>query len=174
MPIVDPFDHDDLDRVLTNKDRLIMVETILSWADLDTGLSRLILLIFGLDDDAGSILIGNMDLKTKAEKIKILYDHRQMKKDTESLTSLISGMKTFSACRNAIAHRKVIGRLKSVPTRIVFLSAKHIKRSPGQFEMLAIDHSEMIASAAFASNAAITVGKMITSLQSRTDNLKDS
>ena len=67
---IKPFDVEDLDRTLEDQDRLIMAETILAWADLDTGISRLILLVFGLDDDAGSILIGNMDLKTKVEKSK--------------------------------------------------------------------------------------------------------
>ncbi len=70
-----PFDIDDLDRTLSDQDRLVMAETILAWADLDTGISRLILLTFNLEHDAGSILLGNMDLKTKVEKIKMLHEH---------------------------------------------------------------------------------------------------
>ena len=165
-----PFDVDDLDRSLTDNDRLLMAETILAWADLDTGISRFILLVFRIEDDAGSILIGNMDLKTKAEKIKMLYDHAGNTTVAAQFTRLIKAMQTFSECRNTIAHRKVIGRMISKPTRLAFMSAKHVKRQPGVFEMLCIDNTELIASAQFARKAAVKIHEMIGVLEDSRDN----
>jgi hypothetical protein len=162
---IKPFDPDDLERVVTDADRLIMAETILAWADLDTGISRLIVLVFGLEDDAGSILIGNMDLKTKVEKIKMLNDHHGRLKSAASLGRLITAMRTFSESRKVVAHRKCIGRLISAPTRLVFLSARHIKKLPGQFEMLCVDHSELVASAEFARGASVKVHAMIEAIE---------
>jgi hypothetical protein len=166
-PSVPPFDINDLDRTVSDADRLIMIETILAWADLDTGISRLILLVFGVEDDAGSILIGNMDLKTKVERIKMLYDHRGESADAASLAKLITTMKHFSVCRNSVAHRKLIGRLFSDPTRMVFLSARHIKHSTNQFEMVSIHHSELIESGKFARKASEKIHDLIATLEDR-------
>ena len=118
-----------------------MAETILAWADLDTGISRLIFLMFGIDSDAGSILIGNMDLKTKAERIKSLYSHLGNDAGAASFSKLSNAMREFSFSRNSIAHRKCIGRLKSEPSRLVFMSSRHVKGEQGSFEMIAIDRS---------------------------------
>lgn len=150
-----------------------MAETILAWADLDTGISRLILLIFGIQDDAGSILIGNMDLKTKVEKIKMLHAHHSYSKATEGFTTLITSMKHYSDCRNIVAHRKCVGRLVSEPTRLAFLSAKHIKKTPGQFEIVCVDHSELVESAEFARDTALNIGAMITAIETRNKNSPD-
>lgn len=169
-PTPKPFDVNDLDRTIEDDDRLIMAETILAWADLDTGISRLILLVFGLADDAGSILIGNMDLKSKVEKIKVLYDHLGNKAGAANLTKLITAMKAYSQCRNTVAHRKVIGKLISQPTRLVFLSARHVKGQPGKFEVDCVDHSELVASAKFARDAAVKVNSLIVKFEDSRDN----
>lgn len=164
-PIPEPFNVDDLERVVTDGDRLIMIETILAWADFDTGISRLILLLFGLEDDAGSILIGNMDLKTKVERMKTLYAHYGNTDGARKLGQLTKAMELFSPSRNNIAHRKCIGRLISEPERLVFLSAKHVKGQRGQFEMLMVHHSEMVSSAKFARHAAGIVHRLIDAIE---------
>jgi hypothetical protein len=164
------FDVDDLERVATDGDKLIMIETILAWADLDTGISRLIMLLFGLEADAGSILIGNMDLKTKVERIKALYEQYGNTAGKDKMVQLINAMRLFSACRNTIAHRKCIGRLISQPQRLVFISTKHVKGQLDQFEMLAIDHSEMIASAKFARKASETIHRLIEAIETRRED----
>ena len=166
-------DADDLDRKLTVEDRLIMAETILAWADLDTGISRLILLAFGLEDDLGSILIGNMDLKTKVEKIKMLYDHCGDSASASHLAKLSTAIQKFSECRNTVAHRKVIGRLISQPTRLVFLSAKHVKRQRGVFEMLNVDHAELIMSAKFAREASVRIHSIVINFEDSRDNRRN-
>lgn len=160
-----PFDMDNLERVITDADKFVMVETILAWADLDTGISHLTLLMFGLEHDAGSILIGNMDFKTKVERLKALHDHHGKSGAAASLGRLITSMRTFSASRNTVAHRKHVGRMKSDPTRLVFLSSKHVKGKPGHFEILCVDHSELIASAKFARDASAKVQIMIERIE---------
>jgi hypothetical protein len=168
--ILQTFDVDDLECVVTDADKLIMAETILAWADLDTGISRLTLLLLGLHADAGSILIGNMDLKTKVERIKSLYEQYGNAAAKDSFTKLIKSMKDFSSSRNAIAHRKCIGRLISQPTRVVFLSSKHVKGQRDRVEMMCVDHSEMIASADFARKAAASVHRKIDAFEDRRNN----
>jgi hypothetical protein len=170
---LETFDLDDLERVLSDQDKLVMAETILAWADLDTGISRLIFLIFGISEDGGSILIGNMDLKTKAERIKMLYDHAGNERGSASFNRLINAMKKHSFSRNAIAHRKCIGKLISKPTMLVFMSSKHVKGQANQFEMLCIDHSEIVGSAKFAREAAVKIGDMIIAIEDRRKNLAD-
>jgi hypothetical protein len=170
-PTPKSFDLADLDRALSDQDRLVMAETIFAWADLDTGISRLILLIFGIQDDAGSILIGNMDLKTKVEKIKMLHEHHGHADSAQRFAKLITAMKDYSDCRNIVAHRKCVGRLISEPSRLAFLSAKHVKKTPGQFEIVCVDHSELVASANFARDTAVKVHEMIVAIE---DGMQDS
>ncbi|WP_143146817.1 hypothetical protein [Novosphingobium sp. NDB2Meth1] len=146
-----------------------MAETILAWADLDTSISRLILLLFGVRDDAGSILIGNMDLKTKVEKIKLLHAHYGLDDHAKSFAALSSKMQEFSKCRNTVAHRKCIGKSLSDPTRLIFISAKHVKGQPDVFEMLSVDHSELIASAFFARQASQSIADMIGEIEDARD-----
>jgi hypothetical protein len=155
------FDISDLDRFITDEDKFVMIETILAWADLDTGISRLTLLMFGLQEDAGSILIGNMDLKTKVERLKALHDHYGRSEGALSLGRLLKAMRSHSGSRNVIAHRKHVGRMKSEPKRLVFMSSKHVKGSIGSFEILCVHHSEFIASAAFARDASVKIAMMI-------------
>ncbi len=126
--------------------------------------------MFGLESDAGSILIGNMDLKTKVERIKALYEQYGNSVGKNAMGRLITAMREFSFSRNAIAHRKCVGKLISQPTRLVFLSTKHIKGQSDSFEMLAIDHSEMTASAKFARDASVTVARMIDAIQASGNN----
>lgn len=173
-PTTKPFDIDDLDRTLSDQDRLIMAETVLAWADLDTGISRLILLVFRVEHDAGSILIGNMDLKTKVEKIKMIHEHHGSSAGAATFAKLANAMKNLSECRNIVAHRKCIGKLISEPTRLSFLSAKHVKKVPGQFEIVCVDHSELIASAEFARDAAVKVHDMIVAIEDRQEDRSSS
>jgi hypothetical protein len=106
-----------------------------------------------------------MDLKTKVEKIKMLHEHHGRGKHAESFAKLITAMRKFSDCRNIVAHRKCVGKSRSEPSRLAFLSAKHIKKVPGQFEIMYVDHSELITSAEFARDSAVKVHEMIIAIE---------
>jgi hypothetical protein len=164
-PQIATFDVSDIEPSLSDNDKIILADTILAWADFETGVTYFIFLVFGLDFDAGSILLERMDLKTKLMRIKSLHEHHNKIEGAKSLRNLISNVEEFSASRNVIAHRKCIGSMISQPTRLVFMSSQHVKKQPGTLEILCVDHSELIASANFARQAAKNVKTLIDAIE---------
>lgn len=143
------FPMDDLERVVPDSAKLAMAEVILSWATFDSLVSQWTILAFGMSFDVGAIFVGNMDTKSKLDKLCILYEHVGL-----------SGLKTVKALRkqhgdhvnvrNAIAHSSCVGRLKSDPQRIVFSPFKAVKGEVGTMEIAAIHIEQFRAAAEFA------------------------
>ena len=66
------FDLSDLSHDIHQEARDVICDVILSWARLDSLVSQLALLSFGLALDGGTILLGAMDTKAKLDRLKKL------------------------------------------------------------------------------------------------------
>ncbi len=147
------FQEENLERHISSDMKIAIADLIMAWAALDTIIEYWSGLTFGLPMDLHSILFGNMQTKARIEKLKLAFSHYGNDSSAKSLTRLAKGHSKFADTRNAIAHRKCIGTLKDDPSRLVFTSTKHVKKSVGNFEVLAIDLSEIKAATDFAINA---------------------
>jgi hypothetical protein len=144
---------DDVDRTLTQEARDAVADLVLAWAGYDTMVSYWMMLTFNLDLDVGSILLGNMDTKTKLDRMKALFVHMGADKAAASIERLSKAHLEFVDARNAVAHRRCIGMQKSDPCRLLFTSVKHVRKDVGAFEMLAVDVNMLKAGAQFANEA---------------------
>ncbi len=144
---------DDLDRTLTQDAKDAICDLVLAWAGFDTTVSYWMGLTFGLDIDIASILIGNMDTRTKLDRMKLVYDHLGAPQASASIGRLVKAHGEFVDTRNAIAHRRCVGMTHTDCERLIFTSSKHIRKDVGRFEVLAIDVEQLKAATSFANEA---------------------
>ena len=156
---------DDIDLCITKEAKLAVADMVLAWAALDTMISYWVLLLFGMPMDTGSILLGNMDTKTKITRLKQFFQHHGNAKEAALAQRLSKSHEKFVDARNTIAHRRCFGMQKSDPTRLMFSSTKHILGEVGKFEILAIDLSEIRAATKFASDAEKSIFRLTEPLQ---------
>ena len=65
-----------------------MLDVILAWAKLDSSLSLWLVSTLGLQLDDGAILVENMDLENKLNRLKRLFAHRGMTPVVTRIASL--------------------------------------------------------------------------------------
>lgn len=114
------FTLDDLEPDISPSGRDIICDVVLSWARLDSLVSQLVLTAFGLAVDGGTILLGQMDTRTKLDRLKRLYDHHGMTDAAQSISNLRAWHKKHVDVRNTIAHHTCAGSWRSDPSMIVF------------------------------------------------------
>jgi hypothetical protein len=148
------FTLEDLEYDISPTAREVICDVILSWARLDSLVSQLTLLAFGLAIDGGTILLGSMDTKTKLDRLKKLYDHHGMFDAAQSIANLRAWHKEFVDIRNTIAHHTCAGSWKSDPSIIVFAPVRAFQGTLNQVEIAHVPLADMIRAARFASSAA--------------------
>lgn len=163
--------YDKLERDLPVSVRLLISDLVLAWASFDTVVSYWTSLVFGLDLDVSSILLGTMTAKTKLDRMKLLAEHLGQTEAVASIASLASQERDMAECRNTIAHRRCIGlTTDDAGTEwLVFTSTKHMKKERGMYEVRQVDLNEIRASASFASQASDKILEMVKPLADRYD-----
>lgn len=151
---MEQFSKDDLTFTLDDKARAVMLGVILEWARYDSLVSQWLLYAFGLSPDEGAILLGNMDTRTKLERVKNLYQHHAMDEAVDRIARLQKAHGDLVDVRNAIAHAMCAGHRKSDPEQIIFAPVRPVKGRLGN--MLVEMHSvkSMEAAAFFAKGIA--------------------
>jgi hypothetical protein len=157
----------DLRNDIDPKVRDIICDVILSWARLDSLISQLVLLAFGLALDGGTILLGTMDSRNKLDKLKNLYDHHGMSEAADSIGNLQQWVKAFVDVRNTIAHHTCAGSWKSDPDMLVFAPVRAMQGQLNHVEVQHIPLREMNRSADFAMKAADAIQKITGPLTER-------
>jgi len=164
------FPIDDLDPNLTQEARDVICDLTLAWASYDTMISYWMILTFGLEMDVGSILLGNMDTKSKLDRMKLLCDHLGFKGSVDSIARLQKSHLEFVEARNALMHRRCIGMTHNDDCeRLVFTSVKHIRRDIGNFELLAFDLNMFKTATNFANEAVDKIMKITKPLALKRD-----
>lgn len=133
----------DLERVIPDATRLMMLDLVMIWARVDSGIGQLASTIFGMRPSIGAVIFNRMRVQDRLMRLRDLclqMEHedgakhfRQMKKEYEK----------HSKPRNLIAHAACIGITKSEPVSLVFLPFE----AEGAYGNLAIERVpvEMVA-----------------------------
>jgi hypothetical protein len=148
------FTLEDLEQDISPAARDIICDVVLSWARLDSLISQLVLLAFGLAIDGGTILLGQMDTRSKLDRLKRLYDHHGMTDAAQSIANLRAWHKRFVDVRNSISHHTCAGSWKSDPSMIVFAPVRAMQGSLDRVEIEHIPLAEMVRAITFAAEAA--------------------
>jgi len=139
-----------------------MLDLILTWARLDTACSIWVTLAFGMCTDSGPILLGNMDMKTKLDRLKALAAHHDLKPTAKSIANLQKIVAHYVPLRNAIAHSMLTGERISKPGTIVF---SPLKPAPGILEHMLI-HEVTVQAMKNATVFAYDAGSKLTTAHS--------
>lgn len=161
------FTLDDLENDISPFARDIICDVVLSWARLDSLVSQLVLLAFGLAIDGGTIILGQMDTRTKLDRLKRLYDHHGMTDEAQSIANLRAWHKKHVDVRNTISHHTCAGSWRSDPSMIVFAPVRAMQGTLKQVEIEHIPLAHMNAATDFASKAADALMVVVEQLPSR-------
>jgi hypothetical protein len=162
------FDLANLNHDIDQQARDIICDVILSWARLDSLVSQLTLLAFGLALDGGTILLGSMDTKTKLDRLKKLYDHFGMEEAAQSIANLRQSHKDFVDVRNTIAHHTCAGCWKSDPNMIVFAPVRVPHKQLNMVELSHVPVKAMARAARFATEVGNQLLEVNDKLSART------
>jgi hypothetical protein len=85
----------------------------IAWAQLDTLLSTALFGLLEIDPIEFSIIVGRLDIQTKATKIREILDHRNTEQSGKQLIvvkALLAELHKWRPDRNAIIHGYYVGR----------------------------------------------------------------
>ena len=146
-PLIKP---DEVDANLSPEARDVMAQVILTWANFDAALTQFLMMAFGASLDEGSILIGNMDTRTKLDRLKALYKHHGMAEAATSIRDLTAIHAHFVDVRNAIAHSVCCGHYLPKPGYIMFSAGRLSHGNKGLMSGTAYSLQKMCDAAEFA------------------------
>ena len=127
---------EDISQFLDEEARTVMLDLVLQWARYDGLISQWVLLAYGLSADNGALLLGNMDTKSKLDRLKHLYEHHQMTKAAKRVAELQKGHLALVGIRNLLAHAGCGGLSVSNPNKIYFSPVRAVK---GHLGMMTIE-----------------------------------
>ena len=127
---------EDVSQNLDDEAREVMLDLVLQWARYDGLVSQWVLHAYGLSADNGALLLGNMDTKTKLDRLKLLYEHHQMAKAVSRIAELKKAHLALVGIRNLLAHAACGGLSVSDPNKIYF---SPVKAAKGRLGMMTIE-----------------------------------
>jgi hypothetical protein len=140
-------EDEDVEIGISDDARDVIAEVILSWARFDSAVTQFVLEAFGTPFDAGCILIGNMDTKTKLDRLKMLYQHHKMEAAAQSISNMLSMHRAFVGVRNSVAHSLCVGHLREKPDFVVFTAGTLARGEPDMASVVAYPIDKMLMSA---------------------------
>lgn len=150
----DAADLDDLDSRLPDGMRIAVANMMFAWGAYDSAITYWLAKTLGTPLDVASIMFGNMQTDTKLTKLRTLFEHYGMSDAATGLKQLRAQHQERVVARNAVAHSRCVGVLKSQPDHYAFSTVAHVKGSPGMLGLSLVPYAEVILSAKFASDSA--------------------
>lgn len=144
---------------LTPASRQNMLDVILSWASYDAMIGQWLAHAYKLPLDDSTLLIGNMDTRTKLDRLKLIYEHHRMARAAESVERLKKKHAELVFIRNHIAHSICKGTLKSDRNAVAFTPFKASKGSVGYMAAHIISLADMRVAVKFARDVAKELNK---------------
>lgn len=135
---------------LTPHARAIMLDLVLAWARYDALVGQLLSIAYNLPLDGSTLLIGNMDTKTKLDRLKLIYEHHGMKQSVNRIDLLRKKHLELVFTRNHVAHSICGGLLKDDPDKVVFIPFKAIKGALGEMAIYQVSLIDMQTAQRFA------------------------
>ena len=162
----DDFDPDDIIRELSDDVKIQIADLILQWARMDGLVSQWVIRVFGMGLDTGAILLGNMDTRTKLERIKKLSAHHKLAA-TERIADLLKLHAGHVDVRNLLAHAVCGGVRKSDPNRLIFAPVRQLQGKVGHMIVDLVHVDQIIAATNFARGAADELVELLNYLDER-------
>ena len=145
------FQMDDLNPTISDIARQCICDLVLAWATYDVAVSYWISVAIQMPLDRGAVFLGNMDTKSKLDKLVKLYTHFGQGDAAKRVRALRTEHEAHVDVRNALAHASCRGMLYSQPDRLVFSYFKML--SPGRMQMDALHLEQLIKAGTFAAEA---------------------
>jgi hypothetical protein len=155
------FPISDVSNTLDEESRELIADLVLSWARFDSLVTQWTFRTFGMGPDAGSIFIGNMDTKSKLDKLKALYTHYGHTSSVQKIAELSKLSKGHADVRNTICHKTCGVHSKANPDRLIFSDGKIFKTKPGQMLVEMIHLDQIRAAITFAKENADTISRLV-------------
>ena len=149
---------------IDNESQMLIAQLVLAWARYDSLVTQWTYRSFNMSADEGSIFIGNMDTKTKLDRLKALYKHFGITESVERITEIAKNSKIHADVRNTICHKSCGGHSKNDPDRLIFSNGKIYPQLPGKM-MVELIHLDQIRDAiGFASSTADGISAQVDAL----------
>jgi len=167
--MTDPIDlsPENLTFLLDDNSRKAILELVLSWGRYDGLISQWVLHAYGLSLDSGSILLGNMDTRSKLDRLKNLYQHHGMKAAVTKIENLQRDHRSYVDIRNLIAHSGCAGQVKSHPWLIAFAPVRTKRGALDAMVIEAVSVSIMHNAERWAREVADAMHEFIQTLEMR-------
>lgn len=140
----------------------ILVRT---WPYFDHVLTEWLILLAEMQQDIGRILIGQMETKTKLDKLKAISKHLGHDADVKTIARISKSHVHFSKIRNAVAHCPILGMNPDHPMEILFVESRFVKGRRDLVDVSSIRLERIMAAAAFASKTTATIRRVLSQAQ---------
>ena len=158
------FNISDVSSEIDEETCILVADLILAWARYDSLVTQWTYRTFNMTADEGSIFIGNMDTRTKLDRLKAFFKHYGHTTSVELIAELAKLNKTHAEVRNSICHKTCGGHSKSDPDRLIFSNGKIYPQQPGRMMIELIHLDQIRAATAFAKEKADLISKFVDAL----------
>lgn len=159
------FQLDDCTLTIDEETQKLIAELILAWARYDSLVTHWTFRSFGMGPDEGPILLGNMDTKTKIERLKKLHNHLSIEPAATWIGYLHKTHETHVEVRNAICHKSCAGHHRRAPNYLIFHIAKPPIKMIGHMTVEMYHLDQIKAAITFAKEAADKISDIVKKLE---------
>ncbi len=111
----------DLERFIPDATRLMMLDLVMIWARVDTGIGQLASTIFGMRPSIGAVIFNRMRVQDRLMRLRDLCVQMEHEEGAKHFRQMKKEYEKHSKPRNLIAHAACIGITRSNPVSLVFL-----------------------------------------------------
>ncbi len=155
----------DVSNSIDQEARNLISDLILAWARFDSLITQWTIRSFGMGLDEGSVFIGNMDTKSKLDKIKALQNHFGHIDAAAKVAEIAKQTRVHADVRNTICHQTCGGYVKSDLSRLVFSNGKILAGHPGKLRVELIHISQIKEATKFARTKADLVSELVDAFE---------
>lgn len=166
------FSISDVTNDIDQETRDLISDLILAWARYDSLVTHWTFRSFGMGPDEGSILLGNMDTRTKLDRMKALNTHFGITESASSIAALTKLHKIHVEVRNTICHKTCAGHSRSDPDRVIFANAKVYPGMPGKMLVELVHLNQIRDAIQFAKANADNISEVVDALIARLEELR--
>lgn len=139
----------------------LIARLVLAWARYDSQVTQWAIRAFGMEPDEGTIIIGNMDTKTKLERIKKLHLHFGQLEQANWIAEIGKLHKEQVDVRNAICHKMCAGHHRREPNYLIFADPKPPSQKVGHMTIIMHHLDQLKTSTSFATKAADEISGIV-------------
>ena len=140
--MTDQFNIGDLERRdikrITNRHRVAIASVVLGFARLDTRLSDWIVQAFEMRHERGAMLIQNMSIDNKIQRLIKLFEHEGPRSYATELKARKKAMSPHYEVRNLICHAACLGTWAKDRDYLLFAPLNYIPGSTGMAKVEAV------------------------------------